>query len=452
MAAARRPSSTRGAQRSRPDALAGGSRSRRPCVLTPHPGEFERLDRRAGRRRTTTSAAACRGGRPALAARSSCSRAPGRSSRRPTARVARARSRTPALATAGTGDVLAGTIGSLLAQGVGPFEAACLGVYLHGTAAEHVRERLGDAGLLASDLLAELPRSGVTSPSSVSVGATPASSGSCHAPLPRGAIERDRRAAASGGPARLPRPVWLEIDLDALAANVRTVRGARRAGNPARRRGQGRRLRPRPGGRAPAFLQGGADRLCVATLDEALALRAAGIARAVAQPLPGAVDAAQEAARAGHRVGDRIGRLADRAGGRVVRRRSTSRAGAELHLEVETGLGVRACRSERCPRVAGRSARHAGLELASLWTHLAEPDDREFAHAQHERLEGAAASLRAAGLAVPPLHLAATGGLFAGTAPTYAMVRAGLALYGELPTSCRSGPTPGRPPQRCARP
>ena len=58
----------------------------------------------------------------------------------------------PALATGGTGDVLAGAIGSLLAQGLAPFAAARLGVYLHGLAGDAVRERLGDAGLLASDL------------------------------------------------------------------------------------------------------------------------------------------------------------------------------------------------------------------------------------------------------------------------------------------------------------
>ena len=62
----------------------------------------------------------------------------------------------PALATAGTGDVLSGTIGALLAQGLGTFEAAQLGVYLHGMAGEAVRARFGDAGVLASDLTPEL--------------------------------------------------------------------------------------------------------------------------------------------------------------------------------------------------------------------------------------------------------------------------------------------------------
>ena len=64
----------------------------------------------------------------------------------------------PAMATAGTGDVLAGTIAGLLAQGVEPEDAAALGVYLHGLAGERVSAEIGDTGMLAGDLLPELPR------------------------------------------------------------------------------------------------------------------------------------------------------------------------------------------------------------------------------------------------------------------------------------------------------
>jgi NAD(P)H-hydrate epimerase len=64
----------------------------------------------------------------------------------------------PAIATAGTGDVLAGMIAGLLAQGVSPFDAASAAVYLHATAGELVSQQIGKAGLLASDLLAEIPR------------------------------------------------------------------------------------------------------------------------------------------------------------------------------------------------------------------------------------------------------------------------------------------------------
>ena len=63
-----------------------------------------------------------------------------------------------AMATAGTGDVLAGTIAGLLAQGVEPEDAAALGVYLHGLSGERASADLGDTGMLAGDLLPELPR------------------------------------------------------------------------------------------------------------------------------------------------------------------------------------------------------------------------------------------------------------------------------------------------------
>jgi NAD(P)H-hydrate epimerase len=65
---------------------------------------------------------------------------------------------TPALARAGTGDVLSGLITGLRAQGVSGFEAACAGVWLHGQAGLRAAERLGGtAGLLAGDLISELP-------------------------------------------------------------------------------------------------------------------------------------------------------------------------------------------------------------------------------------------------------------------------------------------------------
>ncbi len=64
----------------------------------------------------------------------------------------------PALATAGTGDVLAGMITGFLAQGLSSFDAAGAGVYLHTAASELVSADVGEAGLLASDLLPQIPR------------------------------------------------------------------------------------------------------------------------------------------------------------------------------------------------------------------------------------------------------------------------------------------------------
>ena len=64
----------------------------------------------------------------------------------------------PALATAGTGDVLAGMIAGLLAQKVATFDAACAAVYLHVAASDLVSAQIGHTGLLASDLLTQIPR------------------------------------------------------------------------------------------------------------------------------------------------------------------------------------------------------------------------------------------------------------------------------------------------------
>jgi len=63
----------------------------------------------------------------------------------------------PGLASAGTGDVLAGIIAGLLAQGLSLFDAAACGVFLHSEAGEIVQTRLGNAGIIASDLLPVLP-------------------------------------------------------------------------------------------------------------------------------------------------------------------------------------------------------------------------------------------------------------------------------------------------------
>ncbi|MEE8419067.1 MAG: NAD(P)H-hydrate dehydratase [Dehalococcoidales bacterium] len=63
----------------------------------------------------------------------------------------------PGLATAGTGDVLGGAVAGLAGQGLPLAEAAAAGVYIHGLAGETVREKMGDTGMIASDLLPELP-------------------------------------------------------------------------------------------------------------------------------------------------------------------------------------------------------------------------------------------------------------------------------------------------------
>jgi ADP-dependent NAD(P)H-hydrate dehydratase / NAD(P)H-hydrate epimerase len=61
------------------------------------------------------------------------------------------------MATAGTGDVLTGMIVGLLAQGVSAWEAACTATYFHGLAGDLAARQLGQPGMLASDLIAQIP-------------------------------------------------------------------------------------------------------------------------------------------------------------------------------------------------------------------------------------------------------------------------------------------------------
>lgn len=126
-------------------------------VLTPHPAEFGRLagletsvvqqDRRGIASRFAkvwNKVVVLKGAGTVIAA--------------PDGRVTLNPIATPALASGGTGDVLAGLIGGLMGQKLPPFEAAVTGVHLHSLAGMDLEASLGQAGVLASDLLPQLPR------------------------------------------------------------------------------------------------------------------------------------------------------------------------------------------------------------------------------------------------------------------------------------------------------
>jgi hydroxyethylthiazole kinase-like uncharacterized protein yjeF len=122
------------------------------AVLTPHQGEFSRLFSEMDNKHPFKSklervrAAAARSGAVVLL------KGPDTVVAAPEGRAAIARNAPPWLATAGSGDVLSGIIGGLLAQGVASFEAACMAVWMHGEAG-------GEAGpgLIAEDLPEALP-------------------------------------------------------------------------------------------------------------------------------------------------------------------------------------------------------------------------------------------------------------------------------------------------------
>ncbi len=126
-------------------------------ILTPHPGEMARLmaaeieSVQADRVAVAREQAAAWGHVIVLKGAYTVVAAPdGRAVIEPFAN--------PGLATAGTGDVLAGTVVSLRAQGLDAFEAAAVGAYLHGLAGEWARKEMGVAGMVAGDVLARLPR------------------------------------------------------------------------------------------------------------------------------------------------------------------------------------------------------------------------------------------------------------------------------------------------------
>jgi len=135
-----------------------------PTVITPHPGELSRLtglsmeEIQSDRLAVARKCAGEWGVTVVLKGANTVVAAPDPGGHGGRARLSPFAN--PGLASAGTGDVLAGVIVGLLASASGgePYEAASLGVYLHGLAAERVREELGSAGMVASDLLTALPR------------------------------------------------------------------------------------------------------------------------------------------------------------------------------------------------------------------------------------------------------------------------------------------------------
>lgn len=129
---------------------------RQPCVLTPHPGEMARLtgmstkevqENRASIAARVAAERGCvvvlKGYRTVVAA--------------PDGETAVNTTGNNGLGSGGTGDVLAGLIGGLLAQGASAYDAACLGVYVHGLAGDIAAERLTRRALIASDVIAALP-------------------------------------------------------------------------------------------------------------------------------------------------------------------------------------------------------------------------------------------------------------------------------------------------------
>jgi alanine racemase len=233
----------------------------------------------------------------------------------------------------------------------------------------------------------------------------------------------------------LPRTAWLEIDLDALAANLRLLGRLAGSGVPVR-----------PVVKADAYGHGavpiaraleaaGADGFCVATMDEALELRAGGIERPILVLYPVPVAWAGDAAR---------GRIAVTASDPILLDELLAAAAGlaagppiDVELEVETGLGRGGFAGLAVVDAAQRIARAPGCRLRGLWTHLQAIEDPGGTGVQVDRFEAVVGAIVDAGIDLPPRHAAASAALLVDGAAAYDGVRPGLAVYGLVPDELR---------------
>jgi len=192
---------------------------------------------------------------------------------------------------------------------------------------------------------------------------------------------------------------------------------------------------------ARTLASAGAAALCVATLDEAVALREAGVDGEILVLYP--IPPGEVAETARHR-------LTVAAGGPAVVEAllaAATSAGVAgdlaVELEVETGLGRGGAAAEDVVAVA-REIKAAGARLSGVWSHLQETEVEEITRDQVARFEAALDALREAGIAVPRRHLAASAAIVLGSIPRYDAVRPGLITYGLVPDELASaGIAPG---------
>ncbi len=261
-----------------------------------------------------------------------------------------------------------------------------------------------------------------------------------------GAIEERLRVA--GLPA-LPRTAWLEIDLDRLAGNLAAMRAALPSTVAieivVKADAYGHGAVPV----AWAALAAGAAGLCVATLDEALELRRAGIDAPLLVLFAIPPGGAPIAARAGIEIAAGDAGLLEEALAAYAAARRRSRAGFPdlgIQLALETGLGRDGLTAAEAVAAAKRISATPGAVLRGAWSHLQAPADRPRTDAQVGRFADALGDLEAGGTRIVHRHILASGGLIGverlvgGERPAFDGVRVGLAALGIVPEGVPVGP------------
>ncbi|MBI2762629.1 MAG: alanine racemase [Chloroflexi bacterium] len=252
---------------------------------------------------------------------------------------------------------------------------------------------------------------------------------------------RSTAILASAGPGvddALPRSAWLDVDLDAIRGNMAVIRSM-----------AGLRTPIFPVVKADAYGHGaievaraltaaGADGFCVATIDEALVLRAGGIRAPllVLYPVPPAWVAEAAQRRVSITAGDpdllaaTLETLASRPPRRPLR----------IQLEVETGLGRGGFIGPALVAAARSIGERPTSRIDGLWTHLQAPEDVDITRRQIEAFDRAATELRAAGVRLPRRHVHASGSLLSDGVVADGGIRPGLSIYGLVPDELAGRP------------
>ncbi|MEX2238833.1 MAG: alanine racemase [Dehalococcoidia bacterium] len=226
---------------------------------------------------------------------------------------------------------------------------------------------------------------------------------------------------------RLARPLWAEIDLDAVAANVRALRAqAGRAELVAMVKANAYGHGAVAVGRAA--LEAGASRLGVVSVDEALQLRAAGVSAPIL--VVGYSAPAQAAAIVRERLTATVNsfELGQAIDAEALRQGTI----AEVHIKVDTGLNRFGLEGEEAIALAESLRNAAGLHVEGLFTHLATADeaDKAFVFQQFEAFRAVAERVDW----IPLRHTSNTAGLLDTPALNQGMVRVGIGIYGLYPS------------------
>lgn len=230
---------------------------------------------------------------------------------------------------------------------------------------------------------------------------------------------------------------WAEVSLDAIRANVETLRGLVAPAEVCavvKADGYGHGAVPV----AQAALEGGATWLAVAQVPEAAALRQFGITAPVlllSEPRPSQIDEALDADVAiTVYSSDLVAVLAERVRARGGR-------SWPVHLKVDTGMHRVGAAPADAVALAKAIEANPALSLEAVWTHCATADEpsNPFTSIQLERYEAVLAEMSAAGVVVPIRHAANSAAAIAHPASRYDLVRCGIAIYGIPPSPAMAG-------------